>query len=609
MRSCAGVLALAAAALVGPALAGRAKRRQRPRHAGRPPDYVTRLKHYDGSGPAALLEAEARWQRSEPSAARGRPPIYVTRLQRYDGSGPAALVEAEARWQRLEPSAARGGTPASGRRATFSERQVRALLDHHAQQQAVVQLSQTVEGSHPDVTSPTAGRAIKVHPSPRQHSSSFYVQKLKNLGSEYVGAIGVGTTSTCEPATDGAPSALASVRQHANGSDAEATCSESAQATMFTVLDTGSTNIWINSDECTEGPCAKADRSQFSARKSLSYKDFRGKRFLNIKFGTGEISGWQAMDNIRIAGRLVKNQIFGLVQKEVGELFEQMPLDGIVGLAFPSMSANGATPLFDNIIEQKALDQNVFSFYFSLNDDAANAVFWGGVDHRFFEGEREWFQVTEAHYWELDLFLVLIGDEPILREADVAPEVGHRIPKAIIDTGTTFFTAQGEVWKVVAARLKRTRCDSMTSASHPDLTFRLRNMQGKDHDFVFTAEQYMVDDGNGTCNMGFMHISIPEEHGPAMIFGELFLRYVFTTFDRGDGAPENARVGFATAKQGSEVVQALQELTRGPEATGARAGSRPDVAHAAEKTAERTAERTVEAASPAAWVASDEAGA
>ena len=38
---------------------------------------------------------------------------------------------------------------------------------------------------------------------------------------------------------------------------------------------------------------------------------------------------------------VVKNQTFALIEEEVGQVFEEIPFEGILGLAFPSMSAHG----------------------------------------------------------------------------------------------------------------------------------------------------------------------------------------------------------------------------------------------------------------------------
>lgn len=41
------------------------------------------------------------------------------------------------------------------------------------------------------------------------------------------------------------------------------------------------------------------------------------------------------------------------------------PFDGILGLAFPSLSAGGATTVMQGMLQQNLLDSPVFSFYLS----------------------------------------------------------------------------------------------------------------------------------------------------------------------------------------------------------------------------------------------------
>lgn len=72
---------------------------------------------------------------------------------------------------------------------------------------------------------------------------------------------------------------------------------------------------------------------------------------------TGFIFGWQ------VAGLTVTNQIFGLSQTEA-PFMQYMQADGILGLAYPSLSASGATPVFDNM-NAGLIDQNLFSLYLS----------------------------------------------------------------------------------------------------------------------------------------------------------------------------------------------------------------------------------------------------
>lgn len=53
-------------------------------------------------------------------------------------------------------------------------------------------------------------------------------------------------------------------------------------------------------------------------------------------------------------------QIFGL-----SETFEYFEFDGILGLAFPSIASSGATPVFDNMMNEGLVNQDLFSVYLS----------------------------------------------------------------------------------------------------------------------------------------------------------------------------------------------------------------------------------------------------
>merc|ERR1719387_288801 len=87
---------------------------------------------------------------------------------------------------------------------------------------------------------------------------------------------------------------------------------------------------------------------------------------------------------------------------------------------------------------------------------------------------------------------------------------------------------------------------------------------GKIHEFRIPAEEYMVSDEKGIqCEPAFMKIDIPKKYGPGMILGEVFMRNYFTVFDRADGNPEHAQVGFARAKKGPAVDDRLRALTGG----------------------------------------------
>jgi Eukaryotic aspartyl protease len=68
------------------------------------------------------------------------------------------------------------------------------------------------------------------------------------------------------------------------------------------------------------------------------------------------------------------------------------PPDGLMGLAFPSLSAFNATPTFETLISEGAVDSPVFGFKFSTTSNSE--LFLGGVNDALFTGDITWVSLS-----------------------------------------------------------------------------------------------------------------------------------------------------------------------------------------------------------------------
>jgi len=93
--------------------------------------------------------------------------------------------------------------------------------------------------------------------------------------------------------------------------------------------------------------------------------------------------------------------------------------------------------MFDNIIKQKRLDRNIFSFYFSRNDGTRESeLTLGGWDNDHFEGDLKFHDVSDKYYWLLDADNILVGGKDV--------GICKHGCKVVADTGTSLLTGPSD---------------------------------------------------------------------------------------------------------------------------------------------------------------------
>ncbi|XP_018617085.1 pepsin A-like [Scleropages formosus] len=288
------------------------------------------------------------------------------------------------------------------------------------------------------------------------------------------------------------------------------------------IFDTGSSNLWVPSVYCSSQACQ--NHQKFDPRQSSTFK-WAGKS-LSIQYGTGSMTGSLAYDTVRVASIVDTNQMFGLSQTEA-PFMAHMVADGILGLAFASISSSGATPVFDNMIAEGLLSQDLFSVYLTSNSQSGSMLTLGGIDSSYYTGQIAWIPLSSETYWQITMESVTINGNVIACNGGC---------QAIVDTGTSLLVGPAadinNMNQWVGATVNNgdavVNCNNIQSM--PDISF---NING--YSFTIPASTYVRQSTYYGCRTGFSG-----SDSNLWILGDVFIREYYSIFDR-----SNRMVGLA----------------------------------------------------------------
>ena len=105
--------------------------------------------------------------------------------------------------------------------------------------------------------------------------------------------------------------------------------------------------------------------------------------------------------------------------------FSYVRFDGILGLAYDTISVNRIPPPFYEMINQKLIKEPVFAFRLGSSEEDGGEAIFGGVDSSAYTGHISYVPVRRRAYWEVELEKIGFGDEELeLEDTGAAIDTG-----------------------------------------------------------------------------------------------------------------------------------------------------------------------------------------
>jgi len=197
------------------------------------------------------------------------------------------------------------------------------------------------------------------------------------------------------------------------------------------LFDTGSSNTWVlNSDVY--------NRTNYAYNDTISSTAQSSDQGAEIGFGSGSLEGYFYTDEFTIGegdGAIhIKDQRFGNVDKQ--ENIFTGGFEALVGMAYPALAEKNVTPVFDNMMSQHLLKNNLFAFYLTTDDERLDSdLTFGYYDKTKFTGEIIWHPIQFKYMFGIQLDDIKINGKSL---GLCGPNGTKKDCMVTVDSGTSY---------------------------------------------------------------------------------------------------------------------------------------------------------------------------
>lgn len=297
------------------------------------------------------------------------------------------------------------------------------------------------------------------------------------------------------------------------------------------IFDTGSSNLWIPSKLCKSIACRL--HQKYDHDKSFTY--VANGQALVLAYGSGNCRGILSADTLTIGTTPIPSVTFGEMTNEGSISFIAGRFDGILGLGYPQLAADGVEPPFFTMYKAGLIEKNLFSVWLSTTQgNTGGEITWGGVNPARHTGDFTYVPVTRPGYWQIAIDAIYVNG---VAQCTVNCQ-------GIVDTGTSLMAGPTrdvqQIQQILGSQPLAAGEFTVDCSRIPLLPTIAYQIGGKN--YTLGGEDYILQ-VQTQCLVGFMGIDLSRE-GLNWILGDVFIRKFVTIFD-----VENSRVGFAPAVQ------------------------------------------------------------